>query len=111
MDYDGSSEYSYTIEVEVTKPLDYELSQNFPNPFNPSTRISYSILEDGLVKLKLYDVLGNEVVSIVDEVQTAGKYEIEFSVESATGGLSSGVYYYTLTSGSFISTKKLILMK
>lgn len=111
VDYDGSSEYSNTIEVEVTKPLDYELSQNFPNPFNPSTRISYSILEDGLVKLKLYDVLGNEVVSIVDEVKTAGKYEIEFSVESATGGLSSGVYYYTLTSGSFISTKKLILMK
>lgn len=107
VDYDGTSEYSNTIEVEVTKPIEYALSQNYPNPFNPSTRISYSIPEDGSVKLKLYDVLGNEVASIVNEVQPAGKYEIELSAKA----LSSGVYYYTLTSGTFTSTKKLILMK
>jgi len=111
VDYDGTSEYSNTIEVEVTKPIEYALSQNYPNPFNPTTRISYSIPEDGSVKLKLYDILGNEVALLVDEVQIAGKYGIDFSVQSVTGGLSSGVYYYTLTSGSFISTKKLILMK
>ena len=107
MDYDGTSEYSNIVEVEVTQPIEYSLSQNYPNPFNPSTTIAYSIPKDGLVTLKVYDVLGKEVVTLINELQTAGKKNITFDASK----LSSGVYYYQLISGEFTSTKKLILMK
>jgi subtilisin family serine protease len=107
MDYDGTTEYSSVIEVEITQPIEYSLGQNYPNPFNPSTTISYSILKDGLVTLKVYDVLGKEVVTLINEVQSAGTRDITFDASQ----LSSGVYYYQLVSGEFTSTKKLILMK
>jgi len=107
MDYDGTTEYSTIVEVDITQPIEYSLSQNYPNPFNPSTTIAYSILKDGLVTLKVYDVLGKEVVTLVNEVQSAGTRNITFDASS----LSSGVYYYQLVSGEFTSTKKLILMK
>ncbi len=107
MDYDGTTEYSNVIEVEVTQPNEYSLSQNYPNPFNPSTTIEYSIQKDGLVTLKLYDVLGKEVVTLINELQSAGNLNITFDASE----LSSGVYYYQLVSGEFTSTKKLILMK
>jgi subtilisin family serine protease len=107
IDYDGTMEYSNIVEVEVTQPLEYKLSQNYPNPFNPSTTISYSISQDGLVTLKVYDVLGNTVSTLVNEIQPAGQVEIIFDASE----LSSGVYYYQLVSGGFTSTKKLILMK
>ena len=107
MDYDGTTEYSSIVEVEITQPIEYSLSQNYPNPFNPSTTIAYSILKDGLVTLKVYDVLGEEVVTLINEVQSAGTRNITFYASE----LSSGVYYYQLVSGGFISTKKLILMK
>jgi hypothetical protein len=107
MDYDGTTEYSNIVEVLVTQPNEYSLSQNYPNPFNPSTTIAYSILKDGFVTLKVYDVLGEEVVTVINEVQSAGTREITFDASA----LSSGVYYYQLVSGEFTSTKKLILMK
>jgi hypothetical protein len=107
MDYDGTTEYSNIVEVEITQPIEYSLSQNYPNPFNPSTTIAYSILKDGLVTLKVYDVLGEEVATLINEVQSAGTRNITFTASE----LSSGVYYYQLVSGEFISTKKLILMK
>ena len=88
-------------------PDKYELSQNYPNPFNPSTRIKYSILADGLVTLKVYDVLGSEVTTLVNENKQAGFYEVEFNASS----LANGVYFYRLQAGDFVETKKMILLK
>jgi hypothetical protein len=107
MDYDGSFEYSQRVEVEIALPLHYSLEQNYPNPFNPTTTINYSIPQAGAVRIALYDVLGNEVETLTDSQHEAGKYEILFDAS----GLSSGVYYYRIQSGEFISTKKLMLMK
>lgn len=83
------------------------LKQNFPNPFNPITNISYSLAESGFVKLKVYDQLGNEVASLVNEEQPQGNYKIEFNAES----LASGVYIYKLEHNNHIITKKLTLLK
>lgn len=107
IDFDGTTEYSDVIEVDVTQPKDYFITQNYPNPFNPTTTIKYAVMEDGLVSLKVYDVLGNEVSSLVDSYQPAGEYDITFDA----GSLSSGVYYYQMKAGNFTATKKLILMK
>lgn len=85
----------------------YELGQNYPNPFNPSTLISYKVRENCFVTLKVYDLLGNEISSIVNENKSAGSYQVVFSASK----LASGVYYYQLRAGSFIETKKFILAK
>jgi hypothetical protein len=85
----------------------YNLLQNYPNPFNPSTTIRYEIPERSFVTLKVFDILGNEISVLVDEMKEAGSYEIKFDGRA----LSSGIYFYTLTSGNFTSTKKLILLK
>jgi hypothetical protein len=88
-------------------PNSYELNQNYPNPFNPSTKISWQSPVGSWQTLKVYDVLGKEVATLVNEFRTAGSYEIEFNAVQ----LSSGVYFYKLSTGSFTQTKKLILMK
>lgn len=88
-------------------PQSYFLHQNFPNPFNPSTTISYSTKEFGNVTLKVFDLLGREVVKLVDAEMPAGLHSVNFSSEN----LSSGIYYYTLTAGSYTSSKKMILLK
>lgn len=88
-------------------PSGYRLEQNFPNPFNPSTKIKYIISNSSFVNLKIYDVLGNEVATLVNEEKSPGEYEAEFSSE----GISSGTYIYTLKAGNFFTAKKLILMK
>ena len=99
-------------ENDISIPQEFNLFQNYPNPFNPSTKIKYSMSsnlkrETSNVSLKIYDVLGNEVVILVNEDKPAGNYEIEFNV----GSLSSGIYYYQLVAGSFSDTKKMILLK
>jgi hypothetical protein len=81
--------------------------QNYPNPFNPVTNIQYQIAEKKLVTLKIYDVIGNEIAVLINEVKDAGTYNVEFNADR----FSSGVYYYTLKAGSFTSTKKMILLK
>lgn len=88
-------------------PSDFVLFNNYPNPFNPSTKISYSIPAMSFITLKVYDVLGNEVATLVNEEKPAGVYEVEFSAD----GLTSGIYFYKLQAGSFVETKKMILMK
>ena len=88
-------------------PLDFFLHQNFPNPFNPVTTIRYQIPELNFVTLKVYDVLGNEITTLVNEKKQAGTYEITWHAE----GLPSGVYFYQLRAGNFVETKKMILMK
>ncbi len=90
-----------------TLPKEYKLSQNYPNPFNPSTNIRYTLPQQGLVTLRVYDILGREVATLVNEVKPAGTYVVRFDA----GQLASGVYLYRIESGNFISTKKLVLLK
>ena len=85
----------------------YVLNQNYPNPFNPSTVISYQIPQNSFVTLKVYNILGKEVATLVNEQQTAGKYNFNFKANN----LASGIYIYKLTAGSFTSVKKLTLLK
>ena len=92
---------------ELILPKEIILYQNFPNPFNSSTTIRYELPEEGFVSLKVYDVLGNEVASLINEERQAGYYSIEFNASD----LSSGIYFYRLNTGNFSSTKKLLLLK
>jgi len=88
-------------------PSEFSLSQNYPNPFNPSTTIDFSIVERGLVKLKVFNLLGQEVALLVNEEKTAGHYNVDFNASQ----LASGIYVYQLQTNSFTATKKMILMK
>lgn len=88
-------------------PFSYKLSQNFPNPFNPTTIISYSLPGKGLVSLTVYDILGNEVAELVNEVKEKGLYYAEFTGNN----LASGIYIYTLKVNDFIESKRMILVK
>ncbi len=98
-------------DKSIIQPNDFYLSQNYPNPFNPTTKIKYTIPNVGsglaLTVLKVYDILGNEVATLVDEYKPAGKYEVEFNASN----LTSGVYLYSIKIGSYIQSKKMILMK
>ena len=94
-------------EISSTVPDEYSLEQNYPNPFNPSTEISWQSPVSGKQTLKVYNILGNEVATLVDENKPAGSYEVEFNA----GNLPSGVYFYILKAGSFTQTKKMILLK
>jgi hypothetical protein len=107
VDFDGTFEYSNTIEAEINAPNRYNLAQNFPNPFNPSTKISYSIPQAGDVSINIYSVVGELITTLINVKQEAGTYEAEFDASS----LTSGIYFYTLTSGEFSQTNKMILMK
>lgn len=102
--------YNNVVSVDETNdnlPVDFSLKQNYPNPFNPNTVIGYQLPVTGNVTLKVYDVLGSEIGTLVDEYHEAGKYKVEFDAES----LSSGIYFYTLQSGSFRETRKMVLIR
>ncbi|MBI5476883.1 MAG: T9SS type A sorting domain-containing protein [Ignavibacteriales bacterium] len=88
-------------------PTEYSLSQNYPNPFNPSTTISYSVPTSCQVRLTVLDILGREIVTLVDEQKFAGTYEVNFTASN----LPSGIYFYRLTAGTFTNTKKMTLVK
>ncbi len=88
-------------------PAEYSLSQNYPNPFNPVTTINYSIPKSGFVSLKVFDLLGKEVATLVNGNAPAGNYSVEFH----SGNLASGLYFYKMNSGNFSETKKLIITK
>lgn len=107
------SELGITTSVEQTEELayNYELSQNYPNPFNPSTTIRFSIPESGFVSLKVYDMLGKEVASLVNEELPTGTYNAVFDATSTSMNLSSGIYFYRLEANNFVQTKKLTLIK
>ncbi|MBK7500349.1 MAG: T9SS type A sorting domain-containing protein [Ignavibacteriales bacterium] len=98
-------------ENNYTQPKEYLLQQNYPNPFNPSTKISWQSPVGGWQTLKVYDILGNEVATLVDEYRNAGNYEIDFNPASSIKNLASGIYFYRLHAGSFVETKKMILLK
>lgn len=97
------------VEKENSIPAAFSLEQNYPNPFNPSTVINYQLSASSHVTLKVYDVLGREVTTLVNEFEQAGKYNYQFSTNSSH--LSSGVYFYTLRAGNFTETKKMLLTK
>jgi hypothetical protein len=96
-----------SMDDEIIKPSEFKLEQNYPNPFNPSTTISWQSPLSSHHTLKVYDLLGREVATLVDEYKTAGSYEVKFDASR----LSSGVYFYTLNAGKFSASLKLLLLK
>jgi hypothetical protein len=100
-------DYLGTVENNSWSVAKFTLSQNYPNPFNPTTTVNYQIPELSFVTLKVYDVLGNEIATLVNEEKPAGSYEVDFSGNN----LTSGIYFYQLQAGEFIETKKMILLK
>jgi Secretion system C-terminal sorting domain len=106
IDNDGTYKYSSETEVTISIPKVLSLA-NYPNPFNPSTMISYQVPNSSHVNLRVFDVLGREVATLVNEVKSAGAYKAMFNASN----FSSGVYFYQLNAGSFIQTKKMLLMK
>ena len=111
VDYNGSSKYSQIVNVELIDKLEFSLSQNYPNPFNPSTKISWQSQVGSHQTIKVFDVLGNEVATLVDEYKPAGNYEVEFNPASSIKHPASGIYFYQLKAGNFGETKKMILIK
>ena len=107
IDYDGSFEYSPEVQIKIEVFYNFNLEQNYPNPFNPGTIIKYSIKNAGLVTLKVYDILGKEVVTLVNGNKTAGNYFVNFNASN----LPSGIYFYRLTTGSFVASRKMIVLK
>ena len=95
-----------SVENEFQQTPSFVLQQNYPNPFNPITSIQYAVISNQFVTLKIYDMLGNEIATLVDEFKPAGKYEVEFNAI----GLSSGIYFYTLQRNNNIITKKMVLL-
>ena len=107
----GSVSYTYApatgINDDFSSVNSYSLSNNYPNPFNPSTKISYTIPKRSNVNIKVFNLLGSEVVELINDEVEAGSYDIEFNAVK----LPSGVYFYRIQSGNFIDTKKMILLK
>ncbi len=106
--------FTTTATVDVTdknQNHEYELLQNYPNPFNPSTEITFSIMNREHVTLKVYDVLGREIITLVNENLDAGVHKVKLELNNILIASSSGVYFYKLTAGSFVETKKMLLIK
>jgi hypothetical protein len=108
IDYNGNFEF-FTLQDDVTvgKPGKIEISQNYPNPSNPKSKIDYQLPEEGNVTIKIYDITGREVSTLVDETKKAGYYSVEFDGTN----LASGVYFYRLMSNGFNQTRKMVLIK
>ncbi|MFH0734554.1 MAG: endonuclease [bacterium] len=106
LDFDGSFEYSQEVFVNVLKPINYKLNQNYPNPFNPTTKIAFQLPEDSKVAIRIYNVLGQLVYTLLEENMSAGSYEKEFNASS----LQSGVYFYRLETDNFSDVKKMVLL-
>ena len=107
IDTDGQFDFSKVIEVNLDSPSKFELSQNYPNPFNPNTTIRFTIPESGHVKLTIYNLLGEQVTELVNEIEEAGVHTVNFDA----GNLNSGVYLYKIETGDFVQTKKMTLIK
>ncbi|PIP77734.1 MAG: hypothetical protein COW85_07450 [Ignavibacteria bacterium CG22_combo_CG10-13_8_21_14_all_37_15] len=101
------------IADEKVLPEKFELKQNYPNPFNPTTNISWQLAVGSYVTLKVYDVLGNEIATLVDEEKQTGNYNVNFNPQQTNNDkqLSSGIYFYTLRAGKFVETKKMIFLR
>lgn len=107
IDFNGDFKYSNDIEVEINVPIKFQLNQNYPNPFNPTTTIKYQVPFKSNVSIKIFDILGKEVVALVDEVKEAGFYNVLFDASK----LVSGVYFCSMETKNYSNTKKLVLLK
>jgi len=107
IDFDGSFEYSDIVNVFVSSPIDYNLEQNYPNPFNPNTLIKFSISNEVQVNLSVFNILGEKVKELKNEIMKPGYYEVEFNASS----LASGVYSYRIKAEDFVETKKMVLLR
>jgi len=107
IDFNGNFEYSKIIEVNSLLNLSFELRQNYPNPFNPITNITYLLPSESHVKLTVFNSVGETVELLINETQSEGKYDIVWNAEN----YPSGVYFYKLETGTFVESKKMILMK
>ena len=107
IDINGTYKYSSVVNVEISTPENFELSQNFPNPFNPTTNISYKIPKTGLVSLKVYNIIGKEIATLVNQEEPAGDYKVQFD----THNIASGTYFYKLSSDGVSLYKKMIVIK
>lgn len=96
-----------SVDEDNSVALTFELQQNYPNPFNPATEIKFSFPKASNVQLKVFDIIGNEVASLVDEFKSAGKYSVKFDAKN----LTSGVYFYRIQTDNYTDTKKLLLLK
>ena len=106
IDNDGTFQYSDVLEIEVVL-TEFKLKQNYPNPFNPVTTIEYHLPVDSKITLKIYDVLGHEIVILLDEEKKAGSYKVVFDSKD----ISSGTYFYKLQADKYIDVKKMIVIK
>ena len=102
-----SKKASGSISADISIPKKYSLSNNYPNPFNPETKINFVLPEDGLTKLLIYDLRGREVARLIDRNLNAGEHSVSWNASR----FASGIYFYRLTSGDFVSTKKMVLLK
>ena len=107
IDFGGRYEYSKVVEVSILKPEQFSLDQNYPNPFNPSTKINFTTEQSGNVSLIIYNVLGQQIRTLVNGFMEAGQHSIEFNA----GGLQSGLYFYKLESSGLNQVKKMTLLK
>ena len=110
----AGNKWNYTVNlcVQSVKPQNYMLYENFPNPFNPSTTISYSLAKNSPIKLIIYNSLGQKVKTLINETQTAGFHKIQWNGDNDYGErVSSGTYFYRMTTGSFEKTQRMILIK
>jgi hypothetical protein len=121
IDLDGTVHFSDPARINITTnvsrvvPADFALEQNYPNPFNASTILRYQLPTQSHVTVTVFDVLGREVITLVDEVEEAGYKSISLSASgggaSCTDGMASGVYYYRIAAGEFVQTKKLVVLR
>lgn len=107
VDFNGAFSFSNEVEVDLSSPFVYGLDQNYPNPFNPATSINYRLAEKTQVTLKIYDMIGNEVKTLVNTVQDAGTYNVKFDAS----GLASGVYVYKINAGKYTQSLKMMFVK
>ena len=105
--YGDTSYYTTAVEIENPVDVEYRLHQNYPNPFNPVTTIQYSISNEDYITLRIYNSLGEEIKTLVNEQQTKGNYSVNFNASN----LPSGIYFYTLVAGNYRETKKMVLLK
>jgi hypothetical protein len=96
-----------SVDYKSTKPVELSLSQNYPNPFNPSTAIDYSLAKESFVQLRVFDVLGREIATIIHENEPVGKHTVYFDASD----LSSGIYFYRITAGGVVGSKKMMVIK
>jgi hypothetical protein len=107
VDFDGTFEYSSSVEVDGVTPAEFSLKQNYPNPFNPTTKIGFTLPSESNVKISIYNLIGQKITEIVNSRFNAGNYSVDFNAAD----LSSGIYLYKIEAGSFTSVKKMQLMK